>query len=91
MKEIMNLALRSIFVHTSKGFLICRKILGRGADDFTSPPTKAEREHSKASLPSLSVDSESVVSHIRWLLFNIIICISVIDLFFPIFLITRRF
>jgi hypothetical protein len=37
-KEIMDLGLRSIFVHTLKGFLTCRKILRLGADGFTSPP-----------------------------------------------------
>jgi hypothetical protein len=36
-KELTNLALRSIFGHTSKRFLTCRKILD-GADGFTSPP-----------------------------------------------------
>jgi hypothetical protein len=35
-KEIMNSPLRSIIVHTSKGALICRKILRHGADGFTS-------------------------------------------------------
>jgi hypothetical protein len=35
--EMMYFSLRSIFVHTSKGFLTCRKIL-HGADGFTSPP-----------------------------------------------------
>jgi hypothetical protein len=34
----MNLALRSIFVHTSKRYLTCRKILRLGADDFASLP-----------------------------------------------------
>jgi hypothetical protein len=33
----MNLALWSIFVRTSKGFLTCHKIL-HGADSFTYPP-----------------------------------------------------
>jgi hypothetical protein len=32
----MNLALRSIFVHTSKGFLTCLRILRHGADGFIS-------------------------------------------------------
>jgi hypothetical protein len=36
-KEVMNLALRSIFVYTSKGSLTSRKILRHGADGFTSP------------------------------------------------------
>jgi hypothetical protein len=36
-KEIINFALRSIFVHTSKAFLTRRKIL-HGADGFTSIP-----------------------------------------------------
>jgi hypothetical protein len=35
-KEMMHLALQSTFVNTSKGHLICRKILRHGADDFTS-------------------------------------------------------
>jgi hypothetical protein len=35
---MMNLAFRNIFVHISKGFLTCRKILQHGADGFTSPP-----------------------------------------------------
>jgi hypothetical protein len=35
-KEIMNLALGSIFVHTSKRFLTCCKILRHGADGFAS-------------------------------------------------------
>jgi hypothetical protein len=34
----MNFVLRSIFVHTSKGFLTYRVILRRGAEGFTSPP-----------------------------------------------------
>jgi hypothetical protein len=34
----MNLAFRSIFVQTSKGYLTCRKILRHGANGFTSPP-----------------------------------------------------
>jgi hypothetical protein len=33
----LNLALRIIVIHTSKGSLACRKILGR-AEGFTSPP-----------------------------------------------------
>jgi hypothetical protein len=37
-KGIMNLTLRSIFIHTCKWFLTCHKILWRGADGFTSPP-----------------------------------------------------
>jgi hypothetical protein len=41
-KEMMKLALRSSFVHTSKGSLIRRTILRHGADGFTSP-TKEER------------------------------------------------
>jgi hypothetical protein len=41
-KEMMNFALRSICLfHTSKGFLMCRKILIHLADDFTSPPNEA--------------------------------------------------
>jgi hypothetical protein len=36
-KGMVNLAL-SIFVHTSKGPLTCRKFLRRGADSFASPP-----------------------------------------------------
>jgi hypothetical protein len=36
-QEITNLAERSIFVHSSKDFLTCRKILRHGADGFTSP------------------------------------------------------
>jgi hypothetical protein len=40
-KKIMNLALRSIFVHSSKGFLTCRKILRNGAGGFTSIPKKS--------------------------------------------------
>jgi hypothetical protein len=36
----MYLALRSILVHTSKGFLTCLKVLRHGADDFTSLPKK---------------------------------------------------
>jgi hypothetical protein len=39
-KEIMYLALRSICIHTSKGFLTCLKVLRHGADDFTSLPKK---------------------------------------------------
>jgi hypothetical protein len=35
-KEIINLALRIIFVHTAKGFLKCRKILRHVANDFPS-------------------------------------------------------
>jgi hypothetical protein len=34
----MTLALRSNFVHISKGFLTCRKILRCGTDGFTTPP-----------------------------------------------------
>jgi hypothetical protein len=40
-KEIMNLALRSIFVHTSKVFFTFRKILRHGANGFTSHPKGA--------------------------------------------------
>jgi hypothetical protein len=35
--KAMNLAVRSIFVHTSMGFLTYRQVLRHGAD-FTSPP-----------------------------------------------------
>jgi hypothetical protein len=34
---MMSLALRSIFDHTSNGFLTCRKILQHGTDSFASP------------------------------------------------------
>jgi hypothetical protein len=37
MKEMMNLALQSIFVHTSEGFLTCREIVHYGANSFTCP------------------------------------------------------
>jgi hypothetical protein len=37
-KEIMNLAFQSIFVHTSKGFLACCKILRHGASGLASCP-----------------------------------------------------
>jgi hypothetical protein len=37
-EEIINLALQSIFVHTSKGFLTCRKILRHKFDGFASSP-----------------------------------------------------
>jgi hypothetical protein len=37
-KEMMNSALRSIFVYTSEGFLTCYKILRHGANGFTSLP-----------------------------------------------------
>jgi hypothetical protein len=37
----MKLALRSIFVHTSKGCLTWRKILRHGADGFTSRPKES--------------------------------------------------
>jgi hypothetical protein len=40
-EEVLNLALRSIFVHTSKGRLTCCKILRLGADSFTSLRRKA--------------------------------------------------
>jgi hypothetical protein len=40
-KEIMSLALRSIFVHNSKGSLTCCKILRHCADGLTCPPKKA--------------------------------------------------
>jgi hypothetical protein len=36
----MNLALQSNFVHNSKAFLACHKILRHGVDGLTSPPTK---------------------------------------------------
>jgi hypothetical protein len=40
-KEIMNLALQSIFVHTSQViFFTCHKILQRGASGFISPLKK---------------------------------------------------
>jgi hypothetical protein len=35
-KKIINLALQIIFVHTSKGYLTCCKMLRHGADCFTS-------------------------------------------------------
>jgi hypothetical protein len=38
MVKMMNLSLRSIFIHTLKGCLKCRKILRHGADGYTSPP-----------------------------------------------------
>jgi hypothetical protein len=37
-KEVMNLVLRSIFIHTSEEFLTWLKILRHEADGFTSPP-----------------------------------------------------
>jgi hypothetical protein len=37
-KEIMTLAIRSIFFHTSKGSLTFRKILRHGTDGFNSLP-----------------------------------------------------
>jgi hypothetical protein len=37
---MINVSLRSIFVHTSKGFLTCRKTLRNGADGFTFPPNE---------------------------------------------------
>jgi hypothetical protein len=37
-KEMMNFALRSIVVYTSKGFLTYLKILRHGASGFISPP-----------------------------------------------------
>jgi hypothetical protein len=37
-KEIMTFDLRSIFSHSSKCFLTCRKILQHGVDGFTSSP-----------------------------------------------------
>jgi hypothetical protein len=37
----MNLALRSISVHTSKWFLTCRKVFRYRVDDFTSPPQES--------------------------------------------------
>jgi hypothetical protein len=36
-KEMMNLALRSTFVHTSQVIFTCRKILLHGASGFTYP------------------------------------------------------
>jgi hypothetical protein len=36
-EDMMNLALPSIFAHTSKGLLTSRKILRYGADGFTFP------------------------------------------------------
>jgi hypothetical protein len=36
----MNLPLKITFVHISKVFKICGKILGHGAVGFTSPPKK---------------------------------------------------
>jgi hypothetical protein len=43
----MNLALRSIFVHTS---LTCRKILRHGADGFTSSPKESESRYNWRSV-----------------------------------------
>jgi len=55
-KEMMNLALRSIFVHTSKGSLTCRKIFRHGADGFTSPPKEGVlRNFISLKNPSLSL------------------------------------
>jgi hypothetical protein len=34
----MNLALRNVFVHTSRGSPACSKMLRHEADGFTSPP-----------------------------------------------------
>jgi hypothetical protein len=42
-KQMMNLALRTIFVHTSKDNFTCRKILGYAADGFSSPPKEDVR------------------------------------------------
>jgi hypothetical protein len=39
---MMNLALRTIFVHTSKDNFTCRKILGHAADGFSAPPPPKE-------------------------------------------------
>jgi hypothetical protein len=36
-RKMINLTLRSIFVHTSKGSLTCRKSIRQGVDGFTSP------------------------------------------------------
>jgi hypothetical protein len=58
-KEIMNLALRSIFIHTSKGCLTCRKILQHGADGFTSPPKKGLLRIFIALNPSSSAGIET--------------------------------
>jgi hypothetical protein len=37
-KEMINFASQSNFVHNSNGFLTCLKNLRHGADGFTSPP-----------------------------------------------------
>jgi hypothetical protein len=39
-KEIMNLVLQSIFVHTSQAIFTCHKILQHGTSGFTSPPNE---------------------------------------------------
>jgi hypothetical protein len=40
-KEMMNLALRSIFIHASKWFFTFRKVLRHGADVCISPPKES--------------------------------------------------
>jgi hypothetical protein len=61
-KEMMNLALQNIFVHTSKGFLTCGNILGQ-ADGFISPPKEAVLQIFKhSSLPSAGFEPMKLVS-----------------------------
>jgi hypothetical protein len=37
LEKEMNFPLRCIFVHTSKGYVTCHKIIRHGANSFTSP------------------------------------------------------
>jgi hypothetical protein len=66
-REMMNLAFQSIFAHTSKGSLTCRKIFIHGADGFTSPPKEGVlRNFISLKNPSLSLSLGQVSTHKSW-------------------------
>jgi hypothetical protein len=61
--KTMNLSLRIIFVHTSKGSWTCRKILRYGADGFTSPPKEGVLRifiAFKTSSPQLGLNQQTL-------------------------------
>jgi hypothetical protein len=64
---MMNLALRIIFDHTSKGYLTRRKILRHGADGFASAPKEdVIRIFIALKNPSLSVGFEPAKPWFQW-------------------------
>jgi hypothetical protein len=65
--EMKNLVYRSIYVHTSKRFLTCRKILRHGAYDITSTQKKGKLRILLSLKPSLSagIDTTNLGSNCK--------------------------